>query len=310
MEWHASGMVQSQPQLCFPGDVNVVTRGGVKSIAQVRIGDELLGFNSAKGEVEFSEVRAWLHYQPNVTSPMTRLHTEVGDLVASPMHSLASGTPDNFAFARDFRVGGHLSTPNSSAAIRKITPASGRGIYAPLTWASNFYVGMGADPWVLFLAHSFAHVSEPQRIQAFFHGLLSIAELASPSIHAIDIDAEMEYVHPVARILMWALGMEELPISAPRRLKGGTASDESNEDTTIPDALMVLIDHPPFLMEGTQVNSMDVALAGTDAPTRSAFALCVAGTVAVASVMTCTALLLRRSKKAPADKMSQYLIVS
>merc|ERR1712228_494152 len=175
-------------------------------MSDVSLGDELLGFNHATGQTEFSAVRAWLHRDLDAEVLMTNIRTDVGNLVATPMHSLASGKGDAYTFARDFLTGDTLITPGGSAVVRDISLTHGQGLYAPLTMTSNYFVGDGT-PESSFLAHNFAHLATPQRYDSAIHGLLSVVELFKPSIHAVG-HSERSYVHPVMRVLARVAGIQ------------------------------------------------------------------------------------------------------
>jgi len=173
---------------------------------EVRIGDELLSFNYENGAPEYSKVRAWLHRSPQTEDVMTKLKTEVGEVVASDGHSLATGSrSEEFAFASDFRIGDTLVTPDGSVAVQSVSEVNATGLYAPLTMSSNYFVAAsGSDS--MFLAHSFAHVRGPNRVSIVFHTLLSAVELVYPAIHDVDEHEETAYMHPVCKHAMKVFG--------------------------------------------------------------------------------------------------------
>jgi len=184
---------------CFPGNAKVISPSGPKDMAQLRIGDELLGFNPAAGKVEFTKVRAWLHRNTQAEATFTKLHTRAGDVVVSPGHNMAVGSPDTYAFAHDILAGSALITPNGTALVTSSSLEKGKGIYAPWTMTSNFYVGMGDD---FFLAHSLANVHS--RFESPLTALFNILEFVVPSIHEFDEGTQTDYLHPVARIF-WSI---------------------------------------------------------------------------------------------------------
>lgn len=177
----------------------MISRSGLKRIDEVRLGDEILGFNYATDKVEFTRVRAWLHRTTESLETMTRLDTDVGHIVASARHSLASG--NKMFFTDKFRAGDALVTPNGSILVRKISQENGHGNYAPLTWTSNFFVAAEGSK-SSFLADCFAHVPSPERFHHVFHLLLSAVEFVWPAVHSIDDSGKTDYLHPVCQRLM------------------------------------------------------------------------------------------------------------
>eukprot|EP00747_Dinoflagellata_sp_TGD_P125437 gnl/TRDRNA2_/TRDRNA2_174160_c0_seq11.p1 gnl/TRDRNA2_/TRDRNA2_174160_c0~~gnl/TRDRNA2_/TRDRNA2_174160_c0_seq11.p1 ORF type:complete len:662 (-),score=169.28 gnl/TRDRNA2_/TRDRNA2_174160_c0_seq11:74-2059(-) len=193
---------------CFPADATVISPTGPRKMSELQLGDEVLAFNSATASVEFTRIRAWLHRSTNSMTSFTRLHTEEGDIVASPMHSLAVGaSPGSYAFAQDIAPGATLITPNGTVAVRASSTQMSKGLYTPLTFTSNFYVSSGNQEGASsnFLAHSFSEWSRPERVERLIHFLFTVAEYFYPSIH--DISEVADYVHPVGRLLGWTAGV-------------------------------------------------------------------------------------------------------
>lgn len=270
-KWLAEGQVSSRRNFgCFPANATVIGRTGPKSIATVRIGDELLGFNPVSGQAEFTAVRAWLHRESKLPGLMVRVQTDAGDVLASPTHNLAVGS--TFKFARDVKVGDILVTPTGPVVAHGISWEDNHmGAYAPLTWGSNFFVGP-AQPSAsrFFLAHSFAEVQAPKRMEGLFHALLSAVEFFVPSVHDIDDGKDTAYLHPVCRFLVRALRIQingdadipvvkivrTLPVEAQEQgdppLRGRRLDDHHHEDedaNKMSMALKVVLDHPPFMFE-------------------------------------------------------------
>jgi len=268
--WLATGHVTSRKNVgCFPANATVIGRTGPIKMSAVRIGDELLGFNPASGQAEFTKVRAWLHRESKLPGLMVRVQTDAGDVLASPTHNLAVG--NTFKFARDVKVGDSLIAATGPVVVNGITWEDNHvGAYAPLTWGSNLFVG-SAEPKAssFFLAHSFAMVQGAQWMQGPFHALLSVVELFVPSVHAIDDDKDTTYLHPVCRFFLRTLGIpikgdtgievleieRTLQVQAPeehnptlrgRRLEGHEADPD---EKSLPMAIKVVLDHPPFMFE-------------------------------------------------------------
>eukprot|EP00747_Dinoflagellata_sp_TGD_P152278 gnl/TRDRNA2_/TRDRNA2_177285_c7_seq20.p1 gnl/TRDRNA2_/TRDRNA2_177285_c7~~gnl/TRDRNA2_/TRDRNA2_177285_c7_seq20.p1 ORF type:complete len:224 (-),score=39.75 gnl/TRDRNA2_/TRDRNA2_177285_c7_seq20:406-1044(-) len=168
-------------------------------MAEVRIGDELLGFNQATGKPEFTQMYAWLHREPDKEAMFIQLHTSTGGIVMSPGHNVAVGSPDNNVFARDASVGNSLLTPNGIALVTSRSNVTGMGIYAPWTATANLYVGMGEE---VFLAHALANV--PSRFENLLNPMFSILKLVVPSVHDLDQDSHSSYMHPVV-VLFWSI---------------------------------------------------------------------------------------------------------
>lgn len=193
---------------CFPGDAKVVTRSGSKRIDNIRLGDEVLGLDVATGNVEFTQVRAWLHRKSDSTLQLTSIHTSAGRIAASHWHTIAFGSHRHeMAFARDFHVGDTLLTPTGSILVHNITQEKGHGLYAPLTWTSNLFVA-AEDSQSFFLADCFGHVPTPWRFHALFHALLSATEWFWPAVHSINDSGKTDYLHPVCS---WAISLFGVP---------------------------------------------------------------------------------------------------
>eukprot|EP00747_Dinoflagellata_sp_TGD_P127000 gnl/TRDRNA2_/TRDRNA2_174349_c0_seq2.p1 gnl/TRDRNA2_/TRDRNA2_174349_c0~~gnl/TRDRNA2_/TRDRNA2_174349_c0_seq2.p1 ORF type:complete len:1071 (+),score=112.82 gnl/TRDRNA2_/TRDRNA2_174349_c0_seq2:2-3214(+) len=184
---------------CFPGHAKVISRSGPKDMADLHLGDEILGFNSATGKNEFTKVRAWLHRVTQGEVAFTKLHTTAGDVVMSPGHNVAVGSPHVYSFAHDISAGDALITPNHTARVTRVSSEVGTGLYAPWTMTSNFYVGMGEG---YFLAHGLANVHS--RFETLVNAMFTILELFMPSIHKLNEGTDANYLHPIARVF-WSI---------------------------------------------------------------------------------------------------------
>lgn len=205
MEWEQVGGVKT-PTTCFPGEATVVTRSGAKSMKDLQIGDEILGLDAA-GQRTFTQVRAWLHRDVDAEVAMSAVNTLEGTLVASPRHNVATGNYLSgkffnlkYEFANELQQGSTvLRADGESIAVTGVSETTARGLYAPLTSTSNFFVG-GPQLKTNVLAHSFAEVRHPQRYERIVQGLISIGEYFVPSIN--DVSKDHAYYHPVAKVLM------------------------------------------------------------------------------------------------------------
>jgi hypothetical protein len=198
--WSQTGGVET-PTTCFPESATVYTKAGTVPMSALNIGDEILGID-ASGSVVYTPVRAWLHRDVNAETTMTVVNTKEGSVVASARHPLATGEPA-YTFAGELRAGNRLVRQGVDVEVESISETAAKGAYAPLTFTSNFFVG-GPDMKNGVLAHSFAEIRYPQRIESAFHAVMTVAEFFQPSIHAVGND--QAYVHPVARFFMKILG--------------------------------------------------------------------------------------------------------
>eukprot|EP00747_Dinoflagellata_sp_TGD_P152270 gnl/TRDRNA2_/TRDRNA2_177285_c7_seq12.p1 gnl/TRDRNA2_/TRDRNA2_177285_c7~~gnl/TRDRNA2_/TRDRNA2_177285_c7_seq12.p1 ORF type:complete len:468 (-),score=57.26 gnl/TRDRNA2_/TRDRNA2_177285_c7_seq12:101-1321(-) len=219
--------------LCFPGDAKVISRSGPRDMAEIRIGDELLGFNSATGKPEFTRVHVWLHREPYEAASFIKLHTSTGGIVMSAGHNIAVGRPDNYVFARDAHVGSFLLTPNGTSSITSRSQVRGKGIYAPWTTTSNLYVGAGEG---FFLAHSLANV--PSRFEKLLNPLFSILSFVFPFVHGLDPDFDLDYMHPVVRLFWSIVGVKYSDSFA---IKDGKLAQSSEKDRVHPMGSLVAL---------------------------------------------------------------------
>lgn len=193
--WRQKGKITQDGKACFSEDAIVITRTGHKKIAEVQVGDELLGMDHVKGEPVFTKVRAWLHRNVHAQSEMTVIETDAGSLIASPQHSIAVHGGGKYAFAGEFAVGHNLiRADGSSVAVRRIRKQMAKGYYSPLTHTSNLFVGTSPDSVVL--AHNFAHLREPRWYEPLVHSMMGVAETFSSRVHDIS-DSKEGYLHPV-----------------------------------------------------------------------------------------------------------------
>jgi len=188
--------------VCFPADAVVIGEGGPKRMADVQIGDLLLGM-SADGKIEYTKVRAWLHRDVDAVSNMTVVETTHGRVVASAKHSIAvdSAGRVKYAYADDLEEGHKLFAKNGSSArvLGKGVQAT-TGFYSPLTYTANFFVGSSAESAIL--AHGFAHNPAPVFSAYVVNVLMNIAEFFSSSVHEIGEKQQRKYLHPVLRAVL------------------------------------------------------------------------------------------------------------
>jgi hypothetical protein len=204
-------------------------------MSKLSLGDEILGFDHGSGRSVFSPLRAWLHRVPEEEMLMTKIEADDVSFVASSKHLMAVKGGAEYEFAgylkphQDVLMMGN----GSGTTVRKVTDAIGRGLYAPLTGTSNFYVeGDGGHHRVL--AHSFAHVRNPRKYETIFHKLLDVGEFIWPSLSHVDDTSLEAYIHPLADLWMKFLGVSivQEPLIR-RRLRSNSLFEF--EDITLPD---------------------------------------------------------------------------
>jgi hypothetical protein len=194
--------IEEHRGVCFPADAVVIGEKGPKRMADVQIGDSLLGM-SAQGKIEYTQVRAWLHRDVDAVSNMTVIETTHGRVVASAKHSIAVDSEGSvkYTYADDLEEGHKLFAQNGSAArvLGKGVQAT-TGFYSPLTYTSNFFVGSSAESAIL--AHGFAHNPAPVFSARVVDFLMNIAEFFSSSVHEIGEKQQRKYLHPVLRAVL------------------------------------------------------------------------------------------------------------
>lgn len=191
-----------QETSCFPGDSVVLSEHGLKRMDQLEIGDMILGHDASTGKDVFTPVRSWLHRFPSIDYSYIKLHTNKGDIEVARFHNIAvaeGNTVKDYIYADEVKIGSHLWTREGpQEVLSKTQNVENKGVFAPLTVISNFYVGTNGSS-TLFLSHSFAHVRYPNSMSPVLHGLMSACELFDKGLH--EVDDKEEYVHPVARRL-------------------------------------------------------------------------------------------------------------
>lgn len=202
--WRTTGEVVEERRDgggCFPGDAVVLTPRGPKRLAEVAVGEELLG-QDARGKPVYSPVRAWLHRDTDLTPEMVRVTTGAGGVTVSTEHYFR--TAEGHAIAGDLLPGQKLFTPAGDVFVHDVERGvNGVGAFAPLTRTSNYFVG--ASNASLVLAHAFAHFP-PSRVAEFFvHSVLSVGDLIMPEMKSVREDA---YIHPIALLLARFAGID------------------------------------------------------------------------------------------------------
>mmetsp|Transcript_81405 Transcript_81405/g.141312 ORF Transcript_81405/g.141312 Transcript_81405/m.141312 type:complete len:281 (-) Transcript_81405:50-892(-) len=220
MEWIQEGAVQQPTSACFPREAMVTTRAGPKAMSELSIGEEILGFDHATGKPVFTAVRAFLHRDVHAKTAMTLVRTASGTITASPQHLLAVDGAAAYVFAAELKPGNILvAADGRKTVVKGVSETAAHGLYAPLTWTSNYFVGgpsaSEADKYIL--AHSYAEFHNPRRYEAMFNAMLSVAEFLSPSVHDVN-SADEVHIDPVAKFLMRLFGFAPPPTQLRRAI--------------------------------------------------------------------------------------------
>lgn len=205
IKWSQNGKaVKEGGSGCFPGSTLVLTRQGPLAMSKVKVGDELLGRDSATGAIAFSRVRAFLHREVETETEMTVLVTSAGRVVVSPKHSIAVDQ-SRYRFASDLKIGDSLIAPDgTTVTLLEKKTENARGLYSPFTTSSHYFAGESENSMVL--AHNFAHVWWPDYLAIVLHRIFDIVELLWPQIHNVHA-GDVQYVHPVAQRLAPLVGI-------------------------------------------------------------------------------------------------------
>lgn len=153
---------------CFPATATVFERHrGIIHMASVRIGDRL-----ASGAGDFSEVIAFLHFDPGATMNCISVVHETGALVLSSDHliSMRRGLRDGetgqrFVRAQTVRRGDLLQDAGGHpSAVLRVRKCCAKGRFAPLTDRGTLVVGGAhcscfAPPQAFHFGHSLCHAA-------------------------------------------------------------------------------------------------------------------------------------------------------
>lgn len=236
IEWEHRGGIQSPS--CFPEDAIVLSKSGPKPMCELMLGDEILGFDHTSNISVFSSVRAWLHRHPEVEVLMTKIEAEHVSVVTSSKHLVAVQDAKTYKFADELIPKNDILVTQEckGAAVQKVSGHMAKGLFAPLTHTSNFYV-TGAGNTSAVLAHSFAQVENPQRFERVFHKLLDLGEYFLPTLSDVIVTrtSDTAYIHPLAKMLMWILRIPTAQEIVTRRLKSGPKPDKGLFNPDDPD---------------------------------------------------------------------------
>lgn len=128
------------------------------------VGDMVLGFNPQAGRNEFSEVTAWLHRDTEKSYEYVRLEGEGVKVEVSEYHNVAVVQGEEglgYVFGGEVEGRELWSQLGEQHIIHNTSRLLMKGVYAPYTTLGNFYIANSLRPDMLFLMHSFAHITNP-----------------------------------------------------------------------------------------------------------------------------------------------------
>lgn len=184
---------------CFSENMNVLSNNNIISMKDLKINDEIYGYNIKTNSLEMTKVIAWLHRDITFNNTYIKLHTNSDYLIISKEHNLAiyENNTIKYIFSEQVKLGDKLILDsNSYKTIEKIEYVKDIGLYAPLTLLGNFYVGYNE----FHLVHSFAYVRNPEFYHPLFTQLLNVYNLLYPNSNILTND--VEYIHPMAESMM------------------------------------------------------------------------------------------------------------
>ena len=153
---------------CFPGDATVFSKDGTKLMKDLKIGDKVLCNNT-----DFSEVIAFLHYQPTEIAVYLTLDTEQGSSITISANHLVftAISPESSSMKVQPLLAGEIKEGDSlivcdeqnqpaTSQVTKIHTVQKQGVYAPLTRSGVIVVdGVMASCYASFHSHDLAHVA-------------------------------------------------------------------------------------------------------------------------------------------------------
>lgn len=158
--------------LCFDANSVVITPQGAKRMCELRLGDKVRVVQS-NGRVEWSDVCAWAHREPNRVAKYLRLTTQQTkrQLTISPEHLVGvvrdgqmdyvkAGTVNGGDRLLACDVGAAGSGGVWAEAIQNIEQVESQGVYAPITTTGTVVVnGIVASCYAAVSSHRAAHAA-------------------------------------------------------------------------------------------------------------------------------------------------------
>lgn len=144
---------------CFDGESLVVTTNGVKQLAELKVGDEIL-----TGTGEYQPLLGWLHRDPHTLTIFHRLSTAYGSISATAQHFIM-GSPACKGNAvpmmvQDLGVGDCLlHYGGNKVPIQERTVYATIGSYAPYMDADTFYIGNSGPKFILATPYAVTYPS-------------------------------------------------------------------------------------------------------------------------------------------------------
>ncbi|KAG5892316.1 hypothetical protein JTB14_023496 [Gonioctena quinquepunctata] len=134
---------------CFPGESTVLTSSGKRrKLAELRIGEKILAQDTSTNRLLFSEVIAFLDYDPSQKREFLTITLSSGrTLIVTPTHLVLTGTSKKYrtVYAENIKVGDKMLVSVSNKTLEedsvvKIGAILRTGTYAPLTKAGTLVV--------------------------------------------------------------------------------------------------------------------------------------------------------------------------
>lgn len=163
---------------CFPEGSRVQTPEGIRDIAQLQPGDEVLAAD-VEGNMFYSKVVTFMDRDPNATRQFIEVTSDDGvTITTTPSHLLllSEGNGWRASFAADVKEGDILLTKGQEKLNRSKVISTKlvlrKGVYAPLTTAGTLLVDDAlASCYALVRSHSLAHaVMSPLRWTSSWFG--------------------------------------------------------------------------------------------------------------------------------------------
>lgn len=207
-KWSCAGNFELNEAKCFPEDATVLVdmhTGTTKLMKDLRIGDQVVGWDFAANEPVVDSVYTFIHRFVDVQANMLELLLTGVDasskLVASPEHLLFA-CDGSAVLSEDLKQGDQVRTANGCYTVESVNKVERRGMYAPATHTGTVIVnGVVASNYAVVDTHTWAHLSfAPLRAWSNLRSLFSTTEVSTE---------ECVGIHPYAKMLMGVYGVEE-----------------------------------------------------------------------------------------------------
>ena len=187
---------------CFHGKSSVLTPDGYVLISDLKIGDNVIGYDEYNSIFVVTPLKGYLHRHINGKYNYLEINTTGGQLVVSERHSVSIFKKYNSFEYLDFIHAGNLNIGDEMLCsdyhrckITYISNTEHTGAYAP-------YVEY---PFIVdnHLVHSFAEINiegynKRKMYEYTFHTLYMVMKMLNPNSDYFD-SQETEYYHPIAK---------------------------------------------------------------------------------------------------------------